>query len=310
MLGFIERLKSLILREQKMVLIDFTHTRQFHADGTLLFFAELDRLMRYRTPRPSIRCIPPKNRKSSHVLHQIGAYRLLKRKGKSLPFEDDVVNWRVAHGTLADGGQYERVLGAFDGRMADPLRTMLYDGVVEAMANTAHHAYIEPRNDGMPALMSGKDWWMFSQERDGILSVVFCDLGIGIPKSLPQQNPALMQRIINYATLKGGVTTDSMIIRRVVRHSLARFIARDGKGARRHSSVEVTSRTGQPNRGRGLGQIAAVTYNGDGGSVAVHSNFGVYSRAGRVREQDKSFKDSIHSTLITWRIPLGEGSGI
>jgi hypothetical protein len=306
---FIEELKAVILKDQINALIDFRQTKSFHADGALLFLAELDRIMRYTIPRPLIRCLSPRNRKASQVLAQIGVYRLLRSKTKAPSKEPDVVNWRVAHGVLAEGGVYDEVLGAFDGRIADPLRSKLFNGLTEAMTNVIQHAYLTPRKDGFPTIRTNKDWWMFSQERDGILSVVFCDLGIGIPNSLPVQNPGLMSSIAGLLRGRGVRATDNQIIRSVVRYSLSRFLRTVREGAHASSSPKVvSSRMGEPHRGRGLGQIAAVTHNYDTGSVAVFSNFGVYARTGK-KEQDRLYRESIYATLISWRFPLMEGSG-
>ena len=149
----------------------------------------------------------------------------------------------------------------------------------EAMTNTVHHAYLDIRQDGLFYQPAGGNWWMFSQARDGMLSVVFCDLGVGIPNTLPLKKKSLFNKIVALG-LSGS---DAACIEQAVE--------------------DTRSRTNMSGRGHGLGNIVNVVCQHSKGNVTILSNRGCYSlRDGKPARYD--FKESIMGTLISWRIPL------
>lgn len=123
---------------------------------------------------------------------------------------------------------------------------------------------------------------MFSQEKDGYLSVVFCDLGTGIPQTLPRKHSGAWQQLIRLSKFKSRQPNDSEIIREATK-----------LGA---------SRTGDSHRGRGLNQIANTVTNEFRGTLTIYSNAGCYSVGSG--EKLHEHKTSIMGTLIAWRIPL------
>jgi hypothetical protein len=128
-----------------------------------------------------------------------------------------------------------------------------------------------------------KNWWMFSQERDGYLTVVFCDLGVGIPTTLPVKKPKWWQKIVSL----GKADSDAEIIRGAVDMSL--------------------SRTGKHYRGKGLRQLLEVVQGHPDGAIRIFSNRGCYTfNHGRASVRD--YGDSIMGTLIQWKLPVTQGS--
>ncbi len=95
-----------------------------------------------------------------------------------------------------DGQRALELLGDLDDRLPSRLQRGLYDGIVEAMTNANHHAYEQIRDDGLRHEDLQKEWWMFSQVRENRLSVSFCDLGIGIPRSLPLKRKTLWAQLL------------------------------------------------------------------------------------------------------------------
>ncbi|WP_247538471.1 hypothetical protein [Ralstonia pseudosolanacearum] len=259
-------------------MLDFAHTRKMYSEGTLLFLAEVRRLIRYSDGAAKLTALVPANRKVAQVLEQIGFFRLLGVVCPVQPEDDDVIYWRHAHGQSVDGAKYEDVLSEYDGQIAESLQTMLYKGVSEAMTNVVNHAYSAPREDGL-AWTTDRDWWLFSQEKDGILSVVFCDLGAGIPGTLPYKKPELWRRIV---------------MRR--RHQ-------DGS-AIKYAVHDSVTRTRQSHRGKGLGQIVKVIQDLPGAQVAIYSNAGAILRKPTGGTKVTEYADSILGTLINWKIPL------
>jgi len=141
-----------------------------------------------------------------------------------------------------------------------------------------HEAYIETRPDGLNIADEQRDWWMFSQERDGWLSVVFCDLGIGIPGTLPIKKPTLWQRIELF-----GSKLDA--------HAIQEAIG------------ESRTRTGLHHRGKGLKQLVDVVAHVDQGQIGIFSNKGRFTLKSQ-KESISQFTDSIYGTLIYWKVPL------
>ena len=281
LLKFLSKLRNLVVQKGKATRINFSGTRKMIADGTLLFTAELRRILRLSMARVPISCIGPRNQKVAQVLSQIGVFALLRYRGKVRPSLPDVVNWRFATGNGVVGNKYDDVLGAYDGILAESLSQGLYVGLVEAMTNSHHHAYIARRGDGLGIENEPRDWWMFTQERDGNLSVVFCDLGVGIPETLPRTRPSLWQSLTD--RLSGRRMSDGTIIYEAI--------------------LDSRSRTGASYRGRGLRQLVDVIQKVPVGKLMIFSNGGLYTCIGGI-EKHFDFKDSILGTLIIWNVPV------
>ena len=283
LLQFINRLKDTAYNHKRGVTIDFTSTKRMISDGTLLFRSELCILLPSLPPGVSIKCKPPRNVKVSQVLEQIGIYELLNHKASVRLTDEEVVHWKIAQGSGAEGEKYDDVLGHYEGVVPEPLLTGLYVGVTEAMTNSSQHAYIENRNDGFDFKIGSGRWWMFSQEKGGKIFVAFCDLGVGIPRSLPIRRRDLIQQL----TKAFGFLSDGKMIGEAVKDS--------------------RSRTGKQHRGKGLKQLVAVTEELSNGHLCIFSNHGCYTNGER-GEQVWDFRDSIMGTLITWSVPLHENS--
>lgn len=278
MLNSLDRLRGLFSREKPtQIHLNFSSTNKLHAEGTLLFVAELRRMIRATKGRHSISCTMSPHDKVCQVFEQIGLCRLLGIKTGVTPADSDVVHWRFAHGHKAEGDKYEDILADYDGEIAEPLQEQLYKGITEAMTNVMNHAYDLPREDGI-AVSKELEWWMFSQYKDGVLSVTFCDLGAGIPRTLPIKRPAVWKR---YLLL--GHHRDSAAIEYSVRDSI--------------------SRTQLDHRGKGLGQICRLIDDIEDGQVTIFSNSGVYLRT-RTHSRKYDYRNSILGTMINWKIPL------
>lgn len=283
LLRFISGLRETIVLQRRSVKIDFTDTEKMFADGTLLFYAELSRLIRLKG-NVDIKCAPPRNEKVAQVLKQVGIFDLVGYRRKVETTHDDVIHWRSANGHEVIGEKFDEVLGHYDGQITEALSQKLYLGFTEAMTNCHHHAYIRVRPDGLNIADEPKDWWMFSQERDGWLTVVFCDLGIGIPGTLPIQKPTLWQRIELFGS-------------RLDAHAIQEAI-----GVSR-------TRTGLHHRGKGLKQLVDVVAHEDQGQISIFSNKGRFTLKSQ-KEIISQFKDDIHGTLIFWKVPItGETDG-
>jgi hypothetical protein len=263
----------------KRLLINFQNTRQFVSAGTLLFYAELCRLSKYR-PATQIRCNEPRNDRAKQVLQQIGVYWICHHPYHGKTSHRDVVHWQVAQGHRVDANQYAGAIEAHEGRLAEPLVNGIFRGLAEAMANACEHAYTEQRLDSLE-YDSPCDWWVFSQEKDGHLYVALCDLGVGIPSTLPRTNQGLFDK-------------------------LRQALGNPNDGACLSAAIDDSrSRTGRPERGKGLGNIIQAVSDAPDGLAMVFSNRGWYKlRSGA--EASGNYPDSILGTLIYWEVPTHE----
>lgn len=177
------------------------------------------------------------------------------------------------------------MLGEMDERLSIKVQTGLYVGIVEAMTNANHHAYEDVRDDSLNHIDRKKQWWMFSQIRDGRLSLSFCDLGIGIPRSLPLKRKSLWDKLKSL----GRPPTDGDAIKAAVEDS--------------------RSRTGHQHRGKGLKQLVAAVDTARDARLIIYSNAGRYDcrkTNHQMIEEKYDYRGSILGTLILWSVPLAE----
>jgi len=197
----------------------------------------------------------------------------------------DVFHWQYATGVAVDPNQADPILKGIKGQIPNDFKKIVV-GVEEAMDNAVHHGYIETRGDRLSGNIEadGRRWWLFAEVLDNWLHVNFCDLGIGIPRSLPRRWKEEAGDIVRLTLSKGK--KDVRMIRR---------------------SFEVgRSRTELEHRGKGLKNIAAAARD-LGGVLTIHSNAGCVRRDYRPERKqmnDVSHKLSIMGTVVQWSIPL------
>ena len=279
LLRLLNRIREEVFVQHRSVTINFAGTVRMVADGTILFRSEICRIRANLPQGVRLHCRPAHNVKVSQVLKQVGIYELLGYRGAVKPTFPDVVNWRVAQGSAAEGEKYDEILGRYDGMVSDALRTGLYVGLTEAMTNTRQHAYLRQREDGLTCILASHGWWMFSQEKDRRLEVVFCDLGVGIPGTLPIRQPSLVARLKELF----GSPSDGQMIAEAVQYA--------------------RTRTGKVYRGKGLKQLLSVIEAVPGGRLLIYSNRGCF-RIGPEGEQVFDFPDSVLGTIIAWSVPI------
>ncbi|ODP33332.1 hypothetical protein A9762_19445 [Pandoraea sp. ISTKB] len=275
------------------VYLNFAKTQRMFADGTLLFVAELNRLYRYLGERPIIRCNYPRDKIVEQVLQQVGVFDMIGKPCRENVDDLDasVKFWKYATGTKAIGELFEPVLENYEGIIEKRLEQSMYKGVTEAMTNSSNHAYIDTRPDGLSLKGVEPRWWMFSQERDGSLIVALCDLGVGIPASLPKTRMKdwtsdSIRAFLTGIVTQGQISTDCVMIK---------------------AAIEIgRTRTDLPYRGRGLQQLKDVIDVAGSGHLTIHSNKGCYQYdpSKRSIEIINDYRDSVLGTLILWNVPI------
>lgn len=278
-LSFVSEIRNAAISGKRKIHLDFTSAKALAAGGTIILLAELTRL-RHAFKDLVIKSTPPRNGKAAQVMKQTGIAKVARTNIKTRVRDHDVVNWNCATGEGAQGQQCDKILGPYDGLIAESLSDQLYRGLTEAMTNAHHHAYYSQRGDGITCSADYRPWWMFSQEKDGYLTVIFCDLGLGIPTTLPVRQQKWWARIKRFGIDEKG---DAKLIQGAVRNS--------------------QSRTRMLHRGKGLRQIAETVNSAQNGRVLIFSNRGVYRLESGI-EYVQDYTDSIMGTVIQWRMPL------
>lgn len=293
MVKFIQNLQKYAhQRDIGRICIDFSHTRLMVADGTLFFLAHID-ILKIKYPNKFFSMRYPKNQLVEQVLQQVGLTKLLNKKPRLQEgsFDKTVRFWHFASGCKVNTAQAENIFDSFEGRLTPELQKSIYTGISEAMTNSFHHAY---EQDDFPE--NQRKWWLFSREYKGELQVIFCDLGIGIPKSLYQYSnkinanwfKILKEKLSEYKK-NGRIINDASKIK---------------------AAIEIgKSRTNLVNRGKGLKQMVdSLNIMGNNkAEVMIMSNQGVYRK-----HHDKELlypisdnkRISLQGTMIHWSIPL------
>lgn len=291
-------------RYTKDVFISFKNTHRISAAAALLLYAETDRLIS-AFPDLKIRCsFPPalsegkyKNNNSlvESSLKQIGFFKLIGQNSGKTTNQASVRRWQQLSGNTADGSLANKLLDTLGASISQISKKRLYRGAIEAISNCVEHAYPEVRKDGLG--LDDKRWWMLVGMDDHIISIIVCDLGVGIPETLPRKNPESIVTKI-YKTLNIKSQSDGEMIR------ASTYIRR--------------TRTGLPNRGKGGKDFRSVVEVFPSAMLSIRSNRGCYILAGpesrKIRkDRNRRFIDerkrleavsnnssSIHGTLIEW----------
>jgi hypothetical protein len=281
---FFAKLRTTVLYGGNGVIIDFSQTDRIYPAGGLMLVAELDRIKSLSGSGSLLRCkAAPVQSLPDQVLTQIGIYESLGHPSAGLASDQTVVHWRLASGLKAEGQEAGSILDNCDGELAPALRTSLYRGITEAMTNAVQHAYLAVRADGTNR-QGEKRWWLFSQQREDTLHIVFCDLGIGIPESLPIVNSRLKEILSTFGRDRS-----------------------DLEAIRLATELGKTS-TSQPNRGKGLPEILDAARKSEQGACVIYSNRGQFGFVSGGKTIENQFSNSIFGTLIEWRVPISEGA--
>lgn len=262
------------------VCLDFRATRNMVSGGTLLFYAELSRLIDMY-PVAIWRTIPSKDDTVNQVLEHLGIYAKLNYKSAVVPVRGDVTSWRTASASGVDGDLVGKIVQSY--ASYKPSAKYIFRGAAEAMINVVNHAYTDSRGDGLPRPPEEK-WWMFCRQDDKNLAVAVCDLGIGIPRSLPTKYPSeILAAAINVMS-RGRKSSDARMIEAAM-------------------EIQRTS-TDKRGRGKGLSDLKRIVDEVPAGQLYLFSNKGLVKYQGGAYQRT-NYEMSIKGTVVLWMIPLG-----
>lgn len=273
------------------VKISFSKTEKVNCCGTLLMLAEIDRITRSLRGRCRLTCGYPKDETVEKAFQQIGLFAILTKPHRLEITKEDktVANWHYASDVSVNQKSADALMKVIRAQVPDGYKKLV-SGVGEAMDNAVHHAYLRPRGDllsGLPAA-DERRWWVFAEVLDGWLAIAFCDLGLGIPVTLPEKWSEQVQDIVKLTMLSSGKRDRNMIRR----------------------SLELgRTRTDQGHRGKGMRRNILKAAADLGGRLSVYSNagaVGVDFREKPPKFSDGAYVESILGTVIQWAIPLTE----
>jgi len=272
---------------------DFTTIRRIAIPVALMIASEYDRVRRSGLWRPHAIDYDQWDPHVRSMLDQIG---FLSMCGVEDP-EPTILKgdgWRLLRFESGTGASGERVgdlllqLG-LDAIVADPT---LYEAVVEALANTRHHAY--PGNYYYPP-PHVPGWWMTGAVDEGSKSItlVVYDHGVTIPVSLadPRNDWALLPKWRQLlARLTGAPPTVEDT---------------DLDGVAIAAAIKVgTTSTGLSFRGRGLKSLEIALDMCKGGEIAIRSRHGEYRKKKGGRPEYMSHPVPVNGTLVAWHLEL------
>lgn len=277
-----------VLDHKQKVVLDFTHTKTIRAEGMILLYAELDRVIACAEIEKPISTIPPKQQKPHEVLQQVGFYSLVGERYDVAPCMDDVVHWKKFRGTDQNGEN----LAELENIGIDPeeIKT-IWRGVTEAINNSVEHAYAIPRElDGFQG--NHMRWWMFTHITDKEAVFVVCDLGCGYKNTI---NNTIGVKLANQikATLRLKANIDSQSIAVAMEY---------GRTA-----------TDKSERGKGSKDALSIISRNKTGRLAIYSNKGyvMYEKKEQSHKNRVAFKPkqrklncSINGTIVWWSFPL------
>lgn len=290
---FLRAVSTSVLKENRKVKLNFSYTEQFHVPGTILLFAELDRIISLSTLDKPVTIVPPFRRRPREVMKQIGIFGLTGDRSDVIPARDDVVYWKATKGATQSGDKYGSLVEAIAERAnRDHVKQLevggLWRSVNEAIANSIDHAYKKPRVDGFSGL-DGTKWWMFSQIKDGIFTLAVCDLGCGYRATIEETIPEIF--IANLAAQLQGHNRDALAI------ATAMEYGRSG--------------THLNHRGKGSRDVLSLLQKHGDGVLVVLSKTGwmkyEYAQNELTSQQSGGIGIDIGGTILWWKLPLNGG---
>lgn len=289
---FLRAVAHAVLVDKQQVRLDFKNTEQFHVPGTILLFAELNRIISISKLSKPISIIDPYRRRPREVLKQIGIHGLTGDRCDIIPEREDVVYWKATKGDTQSGDKYGSLVEAIAERAnrdhAKQLEVSgLWRSVNEAVANSVDHAYKKPRHDGFAGLPDTK-WWMFSQIKDDVFTLAVCDLGCGYRRTINETIPE--QFIATCASSFLANNRDALAI------DTAMEYGRSG--------------TNQSNRGKGSRDVLSLLQKHGDGELTVLSNSGwmryEYKNSVEKNRGNGTVGIDIGGTIVWWKLPLKE----
>lgn len=283
---FIKTIKAYAYGLRKSVRLIFDETKEISPEALLLLLAELYRCRKIFGDK-RVTGTYPKSKKIEKIMEASGFFDLLevvprspaKEKQYPLCYIKFITGNRLVESTARV--LREALLGE-NIKMGTIAKKRLYRAITEAMINVVQHAY--------PKKQRGKhqirnNWWISGHvnQRSGRLVILFCDLGVGIPNTLPKVHGWEKIRSV-LAILPGVKPNDAQMI---------------------NAGMEIgRTSTGLAGRGKGLNDLKMFVDDTGGGELNIFSRRGHYKYEVGQPVKLTNHDASICGTLIRWSVPL------
>lgn len=289
---FLRAVAHMVLKRGQRVTLNFKDTESFHPAGTILLYAEINRIVGLSTLHKPITIKDPFRRRPREVLKQIGIHPITSDVCNVVPQRDDVVFWKSVQGHDQSGDTIgpilEFVADQVNKEQAQQVEISgIWRGVSEAVINSVEHAYTSPRDDGFGHFEETK-WWMFTQIRRRTFSAAVCDLGCGYRMSIRKTIPEAVR--VKLSEMFLGTNADVQAIKMAMEYG--------------------RSSTNLSNRGKGSRDALSVLTNHGLGELFVMSKTGgvrfTLSSDGKLEIENVDLGIDIKGTIIWWNLPLKE----
>lgn len=274
------------LVEKRPIFLNFDDVKTIKPAALLLLLAETNRC-RLIHGSDKVTGNYPHEARIERMLDGTGFFKLLgvvsrlKKRPKRYPLEyvEFVSHTDEVKGTVR---KFREALLGTTITLSPKAKSRLYRSLTEAMLNVRHHAY--PTGSRKTHPERGR-WWLAGHvnRKSRELMIMFCDLGVGIPATLPKIYPMEIIRAA-LAILPGVRPNDGQMIQAAMK--LGR------------------TRTAEENRGRGLNDLRSLVDQAGSGELHIFSSKGYYCYRPNGEEKVKNYSKGIGGTLIKWTVPL------
>lgn len=277
--------RAAIFRHRPVTLL-FDNAERIRPAALLLLLAEVHRC-RLQHGKDRVTGTYPKNPTLERLLSRTGFYQLLgvvsKAETKDTSYPVEYIKFRSDNKlNTSEPKRLRMELLGESITMHPKVRARLYRAITEAMINVGQHAYPKYSAKAHPVR---KRWWLAGQvnKRKKELLITFCDLGVGIPETLPRIYT--WERIRSVLSLLPGIRPD------------------DGQMIRAGMTIG-RSRTKEEHRGRGLNDLRSFIDQANAGELHIFSRKGHYRYRAGGDEETFNSNVSMNGTLIKWSVPL------
>lgn len=283
---FVADLRRAARTTQRRVELHFDRVERIRPAALLLLLAELQRC-RLMHGHQRVTGTYPNDAKLERMLEATGFFNQIKvRHRNPEPARDYPVDHiKVISDLRVDGrevaGLREQLFGP-NVVMPDVARSGLFRALSEAMTNVVQHAYPKSAASEHPVR---NRWWLGGHVNRprGELTITFCDLGVGIPATLPKLYPWEKIRAA-LSVLPMMTPNDGDMIKAAM--TLGRSVTRES------------------HRGKGLNDLRRLIDIAQAGELHIFSDRGAYKYGANGVESVQNYHESIQGTLLKWTVPM------
>lgn len=284
---FVNTIRYTAITQRRRVRLLFDQVKTIRPAALLLLLAQIHECRLVFGPR-HVTGTYPEDPKLERMMHATGFFALLgvvsrveakaRRRG-SVEYIEFISGERMERGAAKE--LRESLLGE-SVSMNIVARKKLFRAISEAMLNVGQHAY--PDGTRYTNRARGR-WWLMGtvDRRRNELMIAFCDLGVGIPSTLPKLYTWELIRAA-LALLPGIKPNDAQMIQ------AAMTIGR--------------TQTGATSRGKGLNDLRRFIDESGSGKLHLASRHGLYTYNAGGAEKVQNYSYSNGGTIIKWSVPL------